>query len=160
MDIVIDTDVLSTFCKIDRLQLLPRLFRKSTIIVPPSVYKEIKQAVQGGKLHYSPPPRFSRATLKPSERKLAREIWNRKRLGLGDCECIAIAHNRKCILLTNDGQAQREADSFSIDYMNLPLILRELWITRLSSKDQILELATEIENKDSIRIKNLSSLLR
>ena len=71
MDVVIDTDILSTFCKIGKLELLQRLFRKSTIIIVPSVYKEIRMAMQSGLLTYSPPARFSRVKLERAERKLA-----------------------------------------------------------------------------------------
>ncbi len=46
MDVVIDTDVLSAFAKINKLELLQRLFPKSAIILAPNVYKEIKK---GGK---------------------------------------------------------------------------------------------------------------
>ena len=50
VDVVIDTDILSTFCKIGKLELLQRLFRKSTMIIAPSVYKEIRMAMQSGLL--------------------------------------------------------------------------------------------------------------
>jgi predicted nucleic acid-binding protein len=103
--VIIDTDVLSTFCKTDRLDLLARLFRKSIVLVAPSVNKEIRKAIGDGKFHYSAPPSFSIVTLRPSERKLTKEILGRKRLGIAECECLAIARHRKCLLLTNDRQA-------------------------------------------------------
>lgn len=48
MDVVVDTDVLSTFCKVDKLELLQKLFHKSTIIIAPSVYREIREAERLG----------------------------------------------------------------------------------------------------------------
>ena len=160
MDVVIDTDILSTFCKINKLELLQRLFHRSTIIIAPSVYKEIREAVQSGLLSYSPPARFSRIKLDPAERSLAKEIHERRRLGQGDCECIAISKQRKCLLLTNDQQAQREADSLYIEYISLLLVLRELWKTDIMTRDQTIGLAKEIEDKDKIVIKDLYSLLK
>lgn len=160
MDVIIDTDILSTFCKIGKLELLQRLFRRSIIIIAPSVYKEIREAVQSGLLSYSPPARFSRIKLEPAERRLAKEIHERRRFGQGDCECIAIARQRKCLLLTNDQQAQREADLLSVEYINLLLILRELWKTGMMTRDQVIGLAREIEDKDKIVIKDLYSLLK
>lgn len=160
MDIVIDTDILSTFCKIDELELLQRLFRKSTIVIAPSVYKEIRRAVQSGLLSYSPPSSFSRVKITPTERTLAKEIHTRRKLGHGDCECIAIAKRRKCILLTNDQQAEKEAESLSIEHINLPLILRELWKTGIMPREKVIELVKEIETKDRIVIMDIGSILK
>lgn len=160
MDVVIDTDVLSTFYKIDRLELLQRLFRKSTVIVAPSVSREIRQAVQSGLFRYFPPQGFAKARLSPAERRLAREIGAKRRLGRGDCECIAIARYRKCVLLTNDWQAEKEAESHSVEHLNLPLILRELWKTGAMPREKVIELAGEIEEKDRIVIKDLDLILK
>lgn len=159
MHVVIDTDILSAFCKIDKLELLGRLFHNSRILISPSVHKEIKIAATNGKLDYRPLPTFSRVTLTRPERKMARDMWVKKRLGLGDCECLAIAYERKCALLTNDRQTQSAAESLSVDYMSLPLMLRELYVTGISSRDQIRDLVGQIERKDNVRIKNLKSLL-
>jgi len=159
VDVVIDTDVLSTFCKIDKLELLQILFPKSTIIIVPSVYKEIRMAMQSGILKYSPPVRFSRVKLEPVERKFAKEIHERKRLGEGDCECIAIAKRRKSLLLTNDQHAQKEASTRRIEYLDLPLILREFWKTGIMKREQVIDLATEIQSKDNIVIDNLERIL-
>jgi predicted nucleic acid-binding protein len=159
VDVVIDTDILSTFCKIGKLELLARLFHKSTIIVCPAVHKEITRAESGGRLHYLPPPSFSRVTLTHAEQKMARGIWDKKRLGRGDCECIAVAQQRKCVLLTNDRRAQRAAGSLSISYMSLQLVLRELYVTGISSRIQIRELINQIETKDNVQFKDPNSLL-
>ena len=160
MDVVIDTDILSTFCKIGKLELLQRLFRKSTMIIAPSVYKEIPMAMKSGLLTYSRPARFSRVKLEPAERKLAREIHQRKRLGEGDCECIAIAMERKSLLLTNDQHAQKEASAHHIEYLDLPLVLRELWKTRIMKRERVLDLVAEIQDKDNIVIDNLGLILQ
>ena len=160
MDVVIDTDILSTFCKIGKLELLQRLFRKSTMIIAPSVYKEIPMAMKSGLLTYSRPARFSRVKLEPAERKLAREIHQRKRLGEGDCESIAIAMERKSLLLTNDQHAQKEASAHHIEYLDLPLVLRELWKTRIMKRERVLDLVAEIQDKDNIVIDNLGLILQ
>lgn len=160
MDVVIDTDILSTFCKINKHELLLRLFKKSNILIAPSVYKEIRKAEQLDLLRYSPPRQFSRIKLDPIERKLVKEIHAKRKLGQGDCECLIIAKQRKCLLLTNDQEAQQEADSLLIDYIDLPLILRELWKTNLMTREQVAELVKEIETKDNIVIKNLNLIFR
>lgn len=139
---------------------MQRLFKKSNILIAPSVYKEIRRATQLGLLSYSPSPQFSKIKLNSVERKLTKEIHARRKLGQGDCECLIIAKQRRCLLLTNDHEAQREANSLLIDYINLPLILRELWKTDLMTREQVVELVKEIETKDSIIIKSLDLILK
>ena len=113
MDVVIDTDVISTFAKINKLELLQRLFSKSEILLTPSVSKEIKNGMQLGIIK-SQRVRFSAIKLDLSEKRLVREIRAGKKLGLADAECISIAKYRTCLLITNDRQAAIEADSHSV----------------------------------------------
>jgi len=158
MDVVIDTDILSTFAKINKLELLPRLFSKSTILLTPSVSKEIKKGVKLGIISWR--PIGSRIKLGLSEKRLVREIRERRRLGFGDAECVAVAKYRNCLLITNDRYAEVEADFLSVNHINLPLLLRELWKSNVMPKQQIVELIKEIEIKDRIAIKNKGLILR
>ena len=48
MNLVFDTDILSTFGKIRRLDLLRELFPNARFIVPPSVYDELFKARERG----------------------------------------------------------------------------------------------------------------
>ena len=66
MDVVIDTDMLSTFVKIGKAGLLTRLFPKSKILVCPAVYSEIKKAVILGILDSV-----------PTARALSTKVWPR-----------------------------------------------------------------------------------
>lgn len=160
MDVVIDTDVLSTFAKINKLELLLRLFPKSTILLTPNVEREIKKGAKMGIVSYTRPRRFSRIKLDLSEKRLVREIRGRRRLGFGDAECIAVAKHRNCLLVTNDHEVETEADSLSVNHINLPLLLRELWRRKVVQKHQVVELINEIEKKDRIVIKNKGLILK
>ncbi|MGH7909268.1 MAG: PIN domain-containing protein [Thermodesulfobacteriota bacterium] len=159
MDVVIDTDVLSTFAKINRLELLERLFSQSKILLTPNVSKEIKKGIQLGIIR-SQRIKFSRIKLDLSEKKVVKEIRADRKLGLGDAECIAVAKYRNCLLITNDRQAEIKADSLSVSHINLPLVLRELWKNRIISKQHVVELIKEIEIKDRIVIKNKELILK
>ncbi len=160
MDVVIDTDVLSTFAKINKLELLQRPFPKSAIILTPNVYKEIKKGVKLGIVKYSQPARFYRIKLDLSEKRLIREIRERRKIGSGDAECIAVAKQRNCLLITNDHEVEAEADLLSVRYLNLPLLLRELWKSKVIQKHQVVELMKEIEEKDRVVIKNKGLILK
>lgn len=154
MDVVVDTDILSTLAKINRLELLSRIFPKSAILICPSVQREIKKGVELGLLRYSQPANFDRIKLSVAEKRLVKEFREERNLGFGDAECLAVARNRSCLLLTNDGRAERVADSLSIQRLNLPLLLRELWRSNLMSKRRVAILVKEIERKDRMVIKN------
>ncbi|MGA2789813.1 MAG: PIN domain-containing protein [Candidatus Bathyarchaeia archaeon] len=154
MDVVVDTDILSTFAKVNKLKLLVRLFPKSRILVCPSVNLEIKKGAELGLLRYSHPPDFISVKLGMREKAAAGEVREALNLGLGDAECLAVARNRNCLLLTNDRKAERAAGSLSIHYLNLPLLLRELWRSHVMTKSRVAKLIDEIERKDNVVIKN------
>jgi len=160
MDVVVDTDILSTFSKLNKPRLLSRLFRKSRILICPSVSAEIRTGAELGLLRLSYPPPFIPINLRVREKESSIEIRDAWKLGSGDSERLAVAKERKCLLLTNDRKVQKVADSISIDYLNLPMVLRELWVYRVMTKVKVGRLVDEIEIKDRIVIKNKEVIFR
>jgi predicted nucleic acid-binding protein len=160
MDIVVGTDILSTFAKVNKLGLLPKLFSKSRIFICPSVNLEIKKGVELGLLPYSHPSQFLAIRLGAREKAMARQFREALNLGSGDAECLTVARNRNCLLLTNDRKAKKAADSLSIDHLNLPLLLRELWRRHILPKSRVVELMDEIERKDNVIIKNRDMIFK
>lgn len=159
MDVVIDTDVLSTFIKINKLELLQRLFTKASILLTPTVYRELRAGERQGIIRFALGKRFSRISLEQAEKRIVKEMVS-KGLSRGDSECIAVAQLRKCLLVTNDTDVKKEAARLSIDYVDLPSLLRMLWKSNIMSKSQVSSLMGEIEKKDSIVIKNKGLILR
>lgn len=159
MDVVIDTDVLSTFVKIGKTGLLHKLFPKSRILFCPAVHSEISRAVRLGIVD-SMPATFSRIELTLPEKRLAKEIAGRTALGAADIECLSVAKSRDCLVLSNDRQVANEALSLGVDRLTLPLLLRELWKTGVLSKNEVTKLIDEIERKDRIVIKNKGLILK
>ena len=153
MDVVIDTDILSTLIKVGKAGLLQKLFPKSKILLCPAVHSEISRAVKLGILD-SMPTGLSEVELTSSEKGLAVEIAGSAPLGAADVECLAVAKGRGCLLLSNDRQVGNKAISFGVDRMSLPLILRELWKAGVLPKTDVQMLSDEIEKKDRIVIKN------
>ncbi len=105
MNLVFDTDILSTFGKIRRLDLLRVLFPNARFFIPPSVYNELFKArdcgydfvdyvMESGILEVIP--------LNKEELEFLRKIREeRKSLGSGELEGISICKHRDCILVTN-----------------------------------------------------------
>jgi predicted nucleic acid-binding protein len=160
MDVVVDTDILSTLAKIDKLKLLPKLFRRSDMLICPSVSAEIQRGIQLGLLKFSYPTRFLRIKLGMREKAASMEIKDTRNVSSGDAECLAVAKSRNCVLLTNDRKVQKIADSFSINHLSLVLLLRELWANHIMTRAEVEQLAHEIETKDRIVIKRRELIFR
>jgi predicted nucleic acid-binding protein len=158
MDVVVDTDVLSTLTKVGKTALLQQLFPKSNIILCPSVQSEISKAVKLGILD-SAPANFSQVELTQSEKNVAKEIGGRTSLGGADIECLAVSKSRDCLLLSNDKQVGNEAISLGVERLSLPMLLREFWKAGILQKAEVARLADEIERKDRIVIRNKHLLL-
>ncbi|MDE1852654.1 MAG: hypothetical protein KGI38_02770 [Thaumarchaeota archaeon] len=153
MDVVVDTDILSTFLKVRRPDLIPKLFPRSMVFFCPAVVSEIDKAGEFGEASETK-HKFSTTKLTRVERAIAREIGRRPALGRADCECLAVAQSRMSLLLSNDRTVRGEASSRGIDVMNLPQALRELWRTGVMKKEEVVKLTEEIEKKDNVVFKD------
>ncbi len=110
--ILLDTCILSSLAKIDRLGLLHILFRKHFCYIIPSILQELNtNKISGFKFveHIEKMLSFTDVNNKicillPKSEELEqaysiKEIHN---LSLVDCECIVLARSRDAILLTDD----------------------------------------------------------
>jgi predicted nucleic acid-binding protein len=154
MDVVVDTDVLSTFLKVRRPDLIPKLFPKSKIFFCPAVVSEIHRAAELGMAVETRKYELDRIQLTQAEKAIAKEIGRRAALGRADCECLAVAQFRMSLLLSNDRTVRGEASSRGIDVMNLPQMLRGLWRTGVMKKEGVAKLAEEVERKDNVVFKD------
>ena len=148
MDVVVDTDILSTFLKVRRPDLIPKLFPKSKVFFCPAVVSEIRRAAELGMVSETR-YELSATRLARAEKAIAKEIGRRPALGRADCECLAVAQFRMSLLLSNR-TVRGEASSREIDVMSLPQVLRELWRTGVMKKQDVVKLAEEVEKKDNV----------
>jgi len=110
--IILDTCVLSSLAKIDRLDLLHILFRKHFCYITPSILQELNtNKIAGFKfvdkiekiLSFTDVKNKICVLLPKSEElELAYTIKDTHNLSLVDCECIVLARSRGAILLTDD----------------------------------------------------------
>ncbi len=110
--ILIDTCILSSLAKIDRLCLLDILFKKHFCYITTSVLKELDTNKTAGfkfaeKIEEM--VSFTEAknkicvlSAKSEELEHAYKLMGRYKLSLADCECIVLAMSKNAILLTDD----------------------------------------------------------
>ena len=158
MNLVFDTDILSTFGKIRRLDLLKKLFPNVRFSVPSSVYNELLKArergyefvdyiIESGILEVTP--------LNREELEFLGKLREEQRsLGLGELEGISICKHREYILVTNDITAKKVCDQYGIKFVDLSMILKSLLEVKILMSDELRALIDEIERKDRVIIKD------
>ncbi len=102
--IIFDTDILSVFAKIKKLELIKRLF--GVIYITPMIREELTVPLEYG---YDFPKEIldkSRVII-PTLEELGQYNEFKVRLGKGEAEAISIAKSRKMLLATNDKVAQK-----------------------------------------------------
>lgn len=164
--IVADTNILSTFARIQRLDLLFAVAETGTLFLSPSVVSEIKVGLRKGLAFLQPIVDglsdwmvFSVPDLTDGERNLAGGLP--ASLNAGERECIAVCQERGGKLLTNDKRARNYCQANRIPCLDLKLILRRLWQAGHCTKEQVQALIEEIEKSEpGLVIKGKDEILR
>ena len=154
--ILVDTNILSTFAKIDRLELLFMVFNQKTLYISPNVFQELKDAMdkrydfverifellQSKKLKLLP--------LEEDEYMLMLQLP--KYFGKGELDSIAICTRRNYILLSNERKVIKFCEENEIDHFDLNGILNALWLFDIVSKEEVVQIINEMEEKDNLKI--------
>ena len=154
-DVILDTDILSTFSRVNRLNLIRSLFSKSEFYISTRNKAELLEAKRLGYKFIERALKFNLTTLIPNENEKAefqRLKEEKKSLGLADVESLILAKYRNLVLLTNDTNVQKKAIKLGVSYFNLPMILRELWKQDILTKEDTNKLISKIEKEDNIII--------
>lgn len=121
MSVIINTTVLSNFAIINELDLLRQLF--GTIYIPTEVYEEVQVGLEEGYhfyrgidqlIHPFVEDGWIRLTGVADEQELRLLGELPRRLHQGEAACLAIAHHRRWVLLTDDLAARNEAARLEI----------------------------------------------
>lgn len=162
MVVVFDTDVISTFGKIKRLDLLQKLFPRDEFFIPSSVYDELINAQELGyefAKYVIESELFKALTLSDEERDFVDKLQRRKSLGSGEKEAIALCKYRKYALITNDDDAKDICDKNSMEFFDLSMLLKTLWKSEIMSKEKVAKLIDEIETQDKVKIKDKERII-
>lgn len=158
MAFVIDADVLSTFAKIKRLDILAKVFGKSELLICPAVVSDLEHSKSQLVREVAASRLFNRIALSKQENNLVEKIYLRKNLGMGETECIAVCKIRSAILITNDRKAIELAEVLGVDIIDLETILYSL--KDLVDKNQLKQIIADIESKDRVIIVNKDKILK
>lgn len=157
MAFVIDADVLSMFAKIKRLELLPKVFGKSAILICPAVLSDLEHSKSQLVRDVAASKLFDHITLSKQESALVKKIYSRKNLGIGETECIAVCKTRNAILVTNDRKVIELAEELGINVVDLETIVYSL--KDLIDRNQLKQIIADIGSKDRVIIVNKDKIL-
>lgn len=165
--IVVDTSILSTFARIQRLDLLFTVVETDCLHLTPAVVKELNVGSQKG-LHFLRPivdglasaTTYRSIDLTSSEKSVAYTLPSS--LNAEERESISVCLMRQgSKLLTNDKRAHNYCKANPIPSLDLKLILRQLWKARHCTKEEVRSLMKEIEkNEPSMVIKGKDEILK
>lgn len=158
--ILLDTCILSSLAKIEKLSLLNILFRKQLCYITPSILKELNtNKIAGFKFveKIEEMVSFSDAKNKicillPESKELekAYELQDMYNLSLVDCECIVIAKSRNAILLTDDTKLGKVAlnEGISKVYDLKSLLEANIVEGTINGREELEEIIACLRRKD------------
>jgi hypothetical protein len=158
--IILDCDIASCLAKINRIDLLWAAFPDFELRITESVSIELLRASQAG---FSFPDRIFKSipviSLNQEERIVLQDIPKNRSIHFGEAEGLIISKSRTAIFLTNDARAVRYCMDNDIKVLDLRDILLHIFMQKILTRDEMIELIRNIEDKDNIIIKNKSELL-
>ena len=161
--VLADTNILSTFAKIDQLVLLLQLFTDDRLGVVPAVYAEFQAGVQRGYTNLQAVIELIQQRridlIAPNVHEIFQKDGLPASFDAGERETITVAKARRYAILTNEVQVKNWCRREQVEYFDLPGILRALWKTNLVQKDQAQSLIDQIEARDRVLFKNKEWIL-
>ncbi len=159
--ILVDTCILSSLAKIDRLSLLEILFKKHFCYITPSVLKELNiNKIAGFRFieKIEEMVSFSEeknklCILVPGTKELeqAYRLNDMYKLSIADCEYIVLAKSKKAILLTDDSYLVKIAMKEGVERIFDLKSLIEACIIEgtIKQKSELIEIIESLKQKDN-----------
>jgi len=161
MKVLLDTDISSCLSKIDRFDIIFRLFPNSRFFIPTRVYEELKEAEELGfrfteNIFRLVGKKIEIISLNENEIGDYESINKIGKFGYGEKACIAICRNREdFILLSNDGYVNKKSDDLGIKVYNLEdLLLLGIEENIIKNEDELDALINKIETADRVQIRD------
>jgi predicted nucleic acid-binding protein len=151
MKFVADTDILSTFARIHRLDILKKI--SDGVVIPQAVKAELARGrIDVRRLN----PDF--VTLTKDELKDLKKTDNS--LDRGERECFVIARNRRLPLASNETIVHKLCKKEGIDYLTLPRMLRFAITEGVITRQEARKLISAIEEEEHTMIKNKNEIFK
>jgi len=147
--IVFDTDILSYFARVGRLQLLIDLFG-APLRLSPNVHRELQAGFVAGHRNLLPALEGLQtnilAVLKLVDVERARMPQVGIPLDKGETDSLAYCLVHDAMFVTNDKRAFERGKRLGVICVRLPAVLRLLWMRGLLSQDGVRALVAEMES--------------
>jgi predicted nucleic acid-binding protein len=143
-DIVLDTDFLSAFLKIRRLQLVRGFYGAEGLVVPTAVFAELSRTPLLHELAGIPWIRIE----SPDDSQSPTFSEDFHRLGPGEREALALASQRGALLLTNDNLARRAARRIGVEAVDIPGFLLSCKLSGYLDSGGIGDIVHDLREKD------------
>lgn len=145
--VVLDSDFLSSFLKIEQLPLVREVFQVPKLILPGAVYREV--AVTSLLTRLTTLGWLEVRDLSATQVGAVSSTEDFVNLGAGEKEAIALAYDlEEAVLLMNDRQASRVSRALSIATLNIPAFLLLYRNQEDGSSERLRELVRALEEKD------------
>lgn len=146
--ILLDTDFLSSFLKIDRCDLIESLYQMREAFIPAAVHRELAQTDLLRQLLAIPWISVWPEEPPPSDEGLLQDPGF-EALGTGEQACILLARSMAdAVLLTSDNVARRYAQSQGIVVVNIPAFLLACKMAGLVEPKQMARIIEDLKVKD------------
>ena len=161
--ILLDTNIVSTFAKIDSLDLLFQVLKRDELFLSNSVLHELEDARFAGfefvnsVFELIASNRISISSMTDEEMRWSMQLPSS--FGKGERDSLAICRFREGIFFTNERKVINYCERESISAVDLPTILRYLWKSNCLDKKEVEKLIILIETKDNIRFKDPNFIL-
>lgn len=158
--ILVDTNILSTFAKVNQLDLLEEVL--GNFHISPNVLEEVKRAEELGYTHAGEILKWVRndriLIACPREEEVEAMDKLPPSFGRGEKDCLAIALKRDALFVTNEGKVLNYCERNGVDCARLNTILRKLWKKEGLEKEDVRNLIKEIEKKDNLVVTDKDSI--
>ena len=159
--VVLDCDLTSTFAKVNKIDLLEKLFPDAKLVITASGYNELLEAKQYG---FNFPDKVMQSSIgliniQREERGIFEDFLQDYRIHLGEAEGIAIAKCRNGVFITNDSRAVEFCKEKEVKVLNLKDILRRIAVDNIINKGEMVKLIEDIEDKDRTFIIGVNDIL-
>jgi predicted nucleic acid-binding protein len=148
--------ILSSLAAANALARLQRLFARSTLCIPPSVREELRIAVERGRTYLEVLTTAIAAgeipVLELTEAEHALVTTLPRKLGMGECEAIALCQQRQIPLLTNDRRAVRYCQTNGIDMVDLPTVLRLFWTRQVATRSEVEQIISRMDQVERLTL--------
>lgn len=162
--ILCDTDILSVFAKIERLDLLEEAFPNADLQIVEEVYGELEHARENG---YSFPEKIFQATdtvtLEQEELEEYREKKDRTEflpLSKADLKTFVASKKREILLLSNDSHLLEVSDQEEVLALDIYDILEILYQKNKIDREKIQEIGNQVKQEDNLDLPDLDKIGR